>query len=549
MRFGFFALLGVLLLVLCALGGLAVEAGGVAMLRAELAKPITWSVVRFTLWQAMWSTLCSLALAVPFACALARRRAFFGRILLIRLTSISLIIPSMVAVLGMIAVHGRNGWLNQLFGALGFGRQDYLYGFGGILLAHVFFNLPLATRIFLSGLLTIPQHSWNLARLFGMRPWAIFCRIEWPLLRGLVGGVGGLVFLLCFTSFAIVLTLGGGPQATTLEVAIYQAIRFDFDLAKAVALSLLQIGLCLLLVGVCVSLGGGAFPLRAEDAPGNEHPWLRARLPRVLDGVVIGACALFLLTPLAAVVVQALVPRGWIILGSMDLWRALGWTLGISLPAGLLSCVLAVGVASFIAALQGRRARFGFSFGGWRDKSVGMVGAELIGFLTLVVPPITLGAGLFLFFRRFTDALSLAPVLVIALNALFTLAFGIRIVLPALLAQRNRYDPLCMNLGIRGWAQWRYVLLPALRHPLAYALAIATALSAGDMGVIALFGTEKLHTLPLLMLRLLGSYRLEQAAVVALILCALCLVLFFVIERIGGGVRSESTARIRFKHA
>ena len=49
-----------------------------------------------------------------------------------------------------------------------------------------------------------------------------------------------LVFLLCMTSFAVALTLGGGPRATTLELAIYQAVRFDFDLGRAAWLALIQ---------------------------------------------------------------------------------------------------------------------------------------------------------------------------------------------------------------------------------------------------------------------------------------------------------------------
>ena len=57
------------------------------------------------------------------------------------------------------------------------------------------------------------------------------------MLRAALPGVAGLVFMLCVTSFTIVLTLGGGPAATTLEVAIYQALRFDFDPARAVALT------------------------------------------------------------------------------------------------------------------------------------------------------------------------------------------------------------------------------------------------------------------------------------------------------------------------
>ena len=512
--------LGILLIILCALGGLVSEAGRLALL-VELGKPVTRSIIRFTLWQAALSTLLSVALAIPLARALARRGGFLGRNLILRLSSVSLIIPTMVAVLGMVAVHGRNGWVNQALAALGVARIDYLYGIKGILMSHLFFNLPLATRIFLNGLLTLPQHGWNLASLYGMKPRHIFRHIEWPLLRGLIPGAAGMIFLLCFTSFAIVLTLGGGPQSTTLEVAIYQAIRFDFDLSRAVALSLIQIGICLPLAAVFFAFGA-PFPLRVGDEPGIDRPDAGARLPRVVDAVVIVAAAVFLLSPLAAAFIKALAPGGWSILAQAEFWDALRWTLFIALTAGALSCALALSLANLTVTLRSPRR-----------TSPWAIGTEIIGMLTLLMPPITLGAGLFLFFRRFTDALSLGPLLVIALNALLALAFALRILTPALQAQRNRYDDLCAGLGVRGWNRWRLALWPALRHPLAYALAIATTLSAGDMGVIALFGTDDLSTLPLLMYRLIGNYRLEQAAVVAALLCALCFALFWVIERLG----------------
>lgn len=527
---GLVATLAVLLIVLCAVGGLMAEAGQFALL-AELNKPVTRSIIRFTLWQATLSTLLSVALAIPLARALARRGRFFGRRLIIRLGSLSLIIPTMVATLGIVAVHGRNGWINQLLAAMGGDRIHYLYGLAGILIAHSFFNLPLATRIFLDGLLNLPQHSWNLARLYGMRPSHIFRHIEWPLLRGLIAGVAGMVFLLCFTSFAIVLTLGGGPKSTTLEVAIYQAIRFDFDLTRAVALSLIQIGICLLLA-LAFFARGAAFPLRPGDYPGVDRPDAEAWPTRLVDTVVIFLAAIFLISPLAAVVMKTLAPGGWSILGAPEFHQALRWTLVIALAAGTLSCLFALAIANLIVTL--RRAP---RLAPWA------VAPEIISLLTLLVPPITLGAGLFLFFRQFTDALSLGPVVVIALNVLLSLAFGIRILTPALQAQRNRYDNLCANLGIHGWNKWRRILWPALRAPVAYALAVATTLSAGDMGVIALFGTEDLRTLPLLMYRLISGYRLEQAAVVAVALCALCFALFWLIERLVGEHRAGEHSR------
>ena len=146
------------------------------------------------------------------------------------------VLPVIIAIFGMVAVHGRQGWLPQLLHGLGLDPGNYLYGLFGILLAHVFFNMPLAARLILLSIESIPESSWRLASQLGMRSSHIFRLLEWPLIRGILPGLASLIFMLCFTSFTTVLALGGGPKSTTLEVAVYQALRFDFDLATAGAL-------------------------------------------------------------------------------------------------------------------------------------------------------------------------------------------------------------------------------------------------------------------------------------------------------------------------
>jgi thiamine transport system permease protein len=145
--------------------------------------------------------------------------------------------------------------LNRIAAVVGLPPRQYLYGLTGILIAHVFFNLPLAVRLLLPAWQSIPGESWRLAAQLGMRSSHILLYIEWPVLRQSVPLVAGLVFMLCFTSFAVVLTLGGGPLATTVEVAIYQALRFDFDLPRAGLLALLQLFFCGAIVTVLQLLG------------------------------------------------------------------------------------------------------------------------------------------------------------------------------------------------------------------------------------------------------------------------------------------------------
>uniref|UniRef100_UPI000C7EEADE thiamine/thiamine pyrophosphate ABC transporter permease ThiP n=1 Tax=Oceaniglobus roseus TaxID=1737570 RepID=UPI000C7EEADE len=265
--------------------------------------PADWAALRFTLVQAVLSAGLSVALAVPVARALARRR-FRGRGLLVTLMGAPFILPVIVAVLGLLAVYGRAGWISDLIAPLGLGPLD-IYGLKGVVLAHVFFNLPLATRLILQGWLAIPAERFRLAASLGAGPWDIARLLERPMLRAVLPGATMVIFLICTTSFAVALALGGGPAATTVELAIYQAFRFDFDLARAAVLALLQLALsfaaALAALALTVPQSGIGGLDRSVERWDADRPLLRR-----LDAALIALAALFLLAPLAAIAAKGL---------------------------------------------------------------------------------------------------------------------------------------------------------------------------------------------------------------------------------------------------
>ena len=232
---GLLALAFVALLVAGAFAGLVAEAARDWSGAAGAFDGYMLRIARFTLWQAALSTLLSIVPAILVARAFSRHPAFLGRGLLLRLFAVPLGLPAIVAALGMLALYGRAGFAADLADALGGGRWPDIYGLSGILVAHVFFNLPLATRLVLESLEAVPADQWRLASQLGMGARASFRLVEWPAIRSALPGVAALVFMLCVTSFTLVLTLGGGPAATTLEVAIYQSLRFDFEPASVSA--------------------------------------------------------------------------------------------------------------------------------------------------------------------------------------------------------------------------------------------------------------------------------------------------------------------------
>ncbi len=86
-----------------------------------------------------------------------------------------------------------------------------------------------------------------------------------------------------------------------------------------------------------------------------------------------------------------------------------------------------------------------------------------------------------------------------------------------------------------GLARLRLLDWPLLKSPLIVGLTMAIALSLGDLGVAAFFGSGGLITLPLLIYERLGAYRMADAASVSLLLTLLVLAMFLIAQRWSGG--------------
>ncbi len=485
--------------------------------RAEFTSgisPSDWVAIRFTIFQATLSALISVALAIPVARALARRK-FRGRALIITLLGAPFLLPSIVAVLGLLAIWGRAGIISKTLMSVGVERLD-IYGLTGILLAHVFFNLPLATRMILQGWGSIPSEHFRLAAQLGFRPADTIRHLEIPMLRGILPTAFLLVFLLCLTSFAVALALGGGPKATTIELAIYQALRFDFDLSKAAVLGLIQFALCASLAVISLRLSvqaqfGGSLNRNIERWDATSK-WLRAQ-----DIIVLGITVIFVSTPLIAIVLRGLPAISEI---PASVWPAARNSLIVALCSAALALLLAIILALFIDMLKARRSKLASL-------------SEVLGLITLSASPFVLGTGLFIIINPFFSPFALALPITALVNAAISLPLALRSILPALEQNRRSYGQLAASLDMRGLSHFRYVIWPAIRGPAGFATGLAAALSMGDLGVITLFAPPNVETLPLVMYRLMGTYRLDQAASVALILVVLTLTLFWIFDRGG----------------
>jgi thiamine transport system permease protein len=159
--------------------------------------------------------------------------------------------------------------------------------------------------------------------------------------------------------------------------------------------------------------------------------------------------------------------------------------------------------------------------------------SDIIGALPLAASSLVVGTGLFLMIFSFAAPSAMALPVTILANATLALPFVLRIIGPPLRSEVANYGRLSESLGLVGWQAVRIVILPRIMGPLRFALGLAAALSMGDLGVIALFATENQETLPLAMFRLMGAYRMDDAASAGLLLVVLSFGLFWICDQGG----------------
>ena len=185
----------------------------------------------------------------------------------------------------------------------------------------------------------------------------------------------------------------------------------------------------------------------------------------------------------------------------------------------LLCLVLALGLALSVAGAAV-----------WAKKT-----SEAVGLLGLATSPLVVGVGLFIMIWPFARPMDYALPITAVVNAALALPFALRVILPAVGDVYADYARLGHSLNMPPLAWVWYVVLPRIRPALGFAAGLCAALSMGDLGVIALFADPQVETLPLLLYRLMGAYRMDQAAAVALVLLACSLALFWALDR-GGRV-------------
>ncbi len=501
--------------------------------RASYIARLLW----FTFWQAAVSTLLTLALGLPGAHVFARYR-FAGKPLLEALTTIPFVLPTLIVGTAFLALIGPNGIANTaLMQLLGLGEPplDLQHTIWIILLAHVFYNYSVVVRIVSTFWANLNPSLEEAARALGASRWQAWREVTLPLLLPSVAAAGLLTFLFCFTSFGVIIVLGG-PRFATIEVEIYRQAVQQLNLSRAALLSVIQLLITFAVMSAYTRLQRRiSLPLDPHSRQATQH---QPGTPRDRLWVSINVLLMvgLLILPLVALVWRSFTLGGtptlrYYLALSHDPGRSVFYTspttairnsLLFASAAVLLSLILGT-LAAYL--LSGRAAGAG-RLSRWLDP---------ILVLPLGASAVTLGFGYLIAFGRPPLNWVASPALVPVVHALIAFPFVLRSVSPALRAIRPAIREAAAVLGSPPLRTWWSVDLPLVAPAMAVGAVFAFTISIGEFGATLLIARGEYATIPVVLYRHLsqpGLVNVGQALAMSTILMGICAIAFVAIERL-----------------
>jgi len=489
-------------------------------------------IFSFTFMQAALSTALTLLLAIPSAYVFAHWQ-FRGKKLLLSLSLLPFVLPTTVVAVAFSGLIGERGLVNDLLMSMFSLTEAPLqldHTLTLVLIAHVFYNYSVALRLITGFWMNQSNHIEESAALLGAHGWGLWWQIQFPLLRPVITAAALLVFMFCFTSFGVVLIMGG-QRFATIEVEIYRQATSLFNLPLAATLSLVQIGFTFILMLIYTRFQRQVIvELRSTTRPLRSATSLREKIA-VVSTIVLMITLLF--TPLATVILRAftygnegVTLRYFGLLGTNPRGSVLFTpplvAIGNSLSFALVTTILAVGLGVLSAyALRGsKRGLLG--------------GLDILLMLPLVTSAVTIGFGYVVALDEPPLNLRTSIILIPIAHTLIALPFVVRNVLPALRAIPPSFGDAAQSLGASPLRVVRLIELPLILRGLLVGAVFAFTVSMGEFGASLFIARPDTPTMPIVIYRLLGqpgASNYGQALAMSVLLIIVCALSLIVIER------------------
>ena len=451
------------------------------------------------------------------------------------LTTLPFILPTVVVAAGFNALIGPNGWLN--LAAMALFHLDtppvqLLNSLGAILLAHIFYNTSVVIRLVGSAWSQLDPRLEQAARTLGASPLRAFSEVTLHLLAPAILAAALLVFLFDFTSFGVILLLGG-PHFATLEVEIYiQAIQM-LNLPQAALLSAVQLA-CTLLLTVAYQrvTQGRDVPLapRLKGEATSAPDSLRQRL--FVSGMA-GVLVILLVLPLAALALRSVTKleadrgeRGPVQTGlTLDYYTELavnrrGSLFYVPPFEAVKNSVLYAGATVLFSVSMGLLAAYALKrrsrLNRWLDPLL---------MLPLGASAVTLGLGFIIVFNGPPLDVRSFPLLIPIAHSLVAFPFVVRTLQPALASIPINLRQAAASLGASPWRVWWEVDRLILARAVLVSSTFAFTISLGEFGATTFLARPDAPTLPVAIFRFLsqpGALNYGQALAMATLLMAVC---------------------------
>ena len=505
---------------------------------------VDFGLFGFTAYQALLSTVVSVAVGLPGAYLLARFE-FPGREFLRSVTILPFVMPSILVAVGFLAMFGRTGVVNDLLATVGLGPVNVVFTLEIVILAHAFYNAPLVTRLVTAAWESVDTRSVETARTLGAPPLRAFRDVTLPQLVPAILTASVLTFIFTFLSFPIVLALGG-LQLATVEVWLFARVQ-NLELVEAATLGAIETALSLGLIYIY---------LRFEATQISTHGQgqLRSRLPlfagwrSMLDPRRLGVflyclvAAVLFVGPLVSLVVESLTtPNGAFTLDyyAFLLAQQASAAVGTINPLAAIINSLLFGIGALALALP---MGVLVSVVATHERS-GSRFAEALLTAPLAVSGIVLGLGMLrtlvfgttVFGHRLTVT---GPIAIVAAHAIAAYPFVTRNVTPALSGIDDRLVDAARALGADRPTVLVDIELPLIAPALIAGAAFAFAISIGefDSTVLLAEGVDS-ATMPVALERYTANRslgpNLGPATAMGTVLLAVTTGSFMLIDRTG----------------
>lgn len=517
------------------------ESGGptLAHLRGVISSRYYLRILGFTAFQATISALFSVLLGLPGAFILSHY-SFPGKRVLRSLTTIPFVMPAILVVLGFIILFGNNGVINRtLMKVLHLEGPPLkiLYSFPAIILAHVFYNFPIAMRLIASSWEHISYKNIESARTLGAGPFRRFRTITLPRLLPGVMASCILIFLFCFLSFAVILVLGGGPRFTTTEVEVYRLARFSLDFSAAGALSIVQA-----IVTFAILFGYTKIQNRLAAEERNPEGMSLKPLrsigggsgPGLLIGLIIYGIIIFvvIILPLLTIVLRSFQNvEGW----DRNIHYTLTWyktlfskdtisAASVSASAVINSLIIAIGSTAVSLSL-------GLISALWLRNHRGKFGGfiQMLFLLPMGISTILLGLG-YIRVLNLTALPRAYLIITIFAHAVISFPFVFRSLQPSVSSINTHLREAAGTLGAGEGRIFRTIEAPLLRSAIISAGVFAFAISIGEINTTLVLAPEGFSTIPVAVYRLISSYNFFGACALGTILLLLCGGAFYIVD-------------------